>query len=55
MSKKLWKNWTKETRAVVNQYASWFFAALLLNALLLANVGLILFIVSQVKSLVGKL
>jgi len=51
MPKPLWKPWTREVKAVVNQYTSWFFAALLLNALLLANIALIVFIIGQVKAL----
>lgn len=55
MKKPLWRPWTKETAAVINQYASWFFAALVLNALLLANILLIVVIISQVKTLFYKI
>lgn len=54
-SMKIWKPWLKETINIINTSAKWLFAALILNSLLLANIGLILFVINQMSQLIGDI
>lgn len=49
---RLWKPWVSETRAIINEYGRYIFAALVLNGLVLANVALVLFILRVIKEIV---
>lgn len=50
---KLWQPWIEETKAAVNRYARWVFAALVLNFLVLANVAAVFVILNQLKKMIG--
>lgn len=51
---KLWKPWVEETKFAINQYAKWVFAALVLNFLILANIGVLVFVVNQLNILINE-
>ncbi len=48
-----WTPWVEETKAVVNRYARYLFASLILTFLVLANLAMILVIVASLKRLLG--
>lgn len=52
---KLWKPWIEETKKTINQYAKWVFATLVLSFLLLANIGVLVFIINQINILTNEL
>jgi hypothetical protein len=52
---RLWQPWIEETKAAINRYARWVFAALVLTFLVFANVATILTIMILFKWLVTGL
>lgn len=49
----LWKPWVGETRAVINEYGRYVFAALILGGLTLLNVVLILVVMVLLKHFIN--
>lgn len=48
----LWKPWIGEARAVINEYARYVFASLILGGLVLLNIALVLAIALIIKEMV---
>lgn len=48
---KVWEPWVYETQKVIIKTARWIFAALILNFLILANVGAVLVIINQLRKI----
>lgn len=48
---KVWEPWVYETQRVIVSTARWVFAALILNFLILANIGAVLVIINELKKL----
>lgn len=53
MAGRLWKPWVAETRAIINEYGRYVFAALLLSALVLLNLTFVLAIMLIFKEIVS--
>jgi hydrogenase maturation factor len=51
---KIWQPWIEETKILITKSAKWVFCALILNLLIMANIGMLVFVVNQIRMLLNE-